>query len=181
MFFKKVQAAQDPGQWIKHYYEEDPAPGATESKKTFTGIEFKVRRIPPGKKMEIERSRRGGTRKIKVFRTGDSEITRDLDKETAAGIDQAIFALVDSKGCKVQIGDDETAKQYRTLLKDESIQAGQMIVLDGRWTNELREDFLADFIDVASWVVARADEFGRATVEEELGKEKTSPSMPSSV
>lgn len=183
MHFRKVgNPDADPGVWVKHYTEERPASGESEPRKVYTGIEFKIRKIPTGKKLEIERRHRGHSRKVKLFRSGDAEVTRELDQEVGSGLEQSVFGLLDSKGCKIEIVDEEAAKLYRGYLKDDLIKPGDVVTLDGRWTQELREDFLLEYLDdVAAWIVARADEIGRAAAKEELGKAKTSPTMPSSV
>jgi hypothetical protein len=192
MLFRKVgNPDTDPGVWVRHYTEDRLKSGETEPKKTYTGIEFKLRRIPPSKKLEIERRHRGQSRKLKIFRSGDAELTRDLDQEAAAGLERAVFALIDSRpdpkvkgaqGCQVEIVDEEGAKLYRGYLQNEQLKKGDIVTLDGRWTKELREDFLSDHLDdVAPWIDARADELGSAAAEDEQGKAKTSPTTPSSV
>lgn len=181
MKFGRAEPETEQGEWVKHYQEQPLRPGEEEPRKVFTGMELKIRRIPSARRLAIARQHGMGSRKVRVFRNGDSEITRDVEKETAIGVAQAVFALVDSRECQVELLDEASAKVYARLLNDASLKKGDVVTLDGRWTKELREDFLSEYVEVAAWIVSRADEIGQVAAEEEQGKGTTSSTTPSSV
>ena len=159
MPFRKV-VDDDPGQWFVYGKDGDK------------DVRFRVRPLPLWKNAEIQRTFEGMTRQVKVDRQGTAETTRNLEKEVGAVLARASYSLIDSENCRVEVPSEKAAQAYRELLKDSSIQAGDVVALDGRWTDELRKDFLTDTasVGVPAWIVERAAEQGSVKVKEEEGK-----------
>ncbi len=74
--------------------------------------------------------------------------------------DKACWAWTGCEGLTVKIADDEAAAQWSQLL-GEPVMAGQTVALDGRLTDPVKRRIFAKDVDLAVWILRRADELAR--------------------
>src|SRR5688572_24015650 len=101
-----------------------------------------VRRIPEDQEKAFRKQFRTQRHKVVRYRKGTQEMDVDTEAERARAAARAAFALVDSENLEVLPGDEGAAKAYSELLGF-PVPVGQPLRLDGRWTPELREHYLA--------------------------------------
>jgi hypothetical protein len=94
------------------------------------------------------------------------------------GLRKAIRALRDSRCWDIRIADEKAATHYSTLLRRQ-VAAGDLVRLDGAWSDDLKRHLLSQFRSLVVWINERADrqliEEAEAEVEEEEGKDANSP------
>jgi hypothetical protein len=123
-------------------------------------VRLRIRRIPfeLGMKLESRYGReelvvnKAGFKRPQRVHTGDEEISILNDK--------ASWAWVGCEGLTVEIADDEAAAQWSQLL-NEPVSAGQTVSLDGRLSEPIKRRLFGKDLDLAVWILKRADEIGK--------------------
>lgn len=134
----------------------------------------KVRRIPKEQLRLIQR-RHSGRKTPMLIKPAGRLLEVDNDKAAAEQIEQACYALVDTRNFDVRAGDDEAAAFYTEALGT-TVKKGDLVRLDGKWTKEVKERLFTANAPFASKVVVLAMTLDRVTKaaieEEEEGKDE---------
>jgi hypothetical protein len=149
--------------------------------------ELRIRRVPYDVAQRI--SKRYGR---ETFTISDGvkrpQIERTLDEQTQWLLDQAVWAWTDAKGLEVEVGDEEGAKLWSGLTKQD-VKAGDAIPLSGAFlTAEVKRRILTqlrpyaqmtdpetakkDRVDIGTFIVLKASLLqtqAQATAEEARG------------
>ena len=137
--------------------------------RTYNGeIAFLIRRIPAAKSREVE-FRHQGRKQSVSYGKGGTRVEFDVEKAGRIASEKATFALLDSKGCEIEAGDDEAAAIWFGLL-GKPVKPGDLVCLDGAWTPEIKGRVFAERPDLATWVVGQADKLNAAAEKDEEGK-----------
>jgi hypothetical protein len=149
---------------VKFYGADDTDPG--EWREWRPGINVKVRRITPAKERSIENRYLGTKRRVR-FRQGVPEQDLDVRKSEEVSREKAIYCMVETEGFELDFGGPQGAESLSKLL-NEKYQEGQVVSLDGRWTDVLKGAIFDGLPDLMNWVVEQAQEMmGRAREEDE--------------
>jgi hypothetical protein len=143
------------GKWRR--YGVDP-----ENKKE---VAFCLRRIPAALEREIEIRHLGRKRQMK-----GGAITFDVVASQKSAVDKAMFILMDSRNCRIEIPDEGEPSAYTQLLGPEAAP-GSTVCLDGKWTDDLKRQFLDDEPEVANWAISESAKDTVKADEDEEGKD----------
>lgn len=152
-------AAVDEGEWFTYHTQ-----GAGDER---VELRFKVRRVPEPVSTRIEFAHLG--RKLRV-RGDRNSWAIDREKQRAVRLDKAAYALVDSENGEVRAADAEAAAFYSAELKVQ-IVAGDLVKLDGRWTDAIRKRVLRESEPLRAWVQEKSEGQALAADEDEEGKD----------
>jgi hypothetical protein len=159
-WFQAIRKTEDAkGEWFVYAEEGDQK------------IEVCIRPLPPGEERRIENKYLGRERKVTFTTEGRQTIT-NADKNVEYHAERALLALVDTRGADITIGDAGAAELWAKAL-GESVSVGQTIVLDGRWTKDVKEQAFADAPEVAMWISLKAASLRVRAAKEEAKKEET--------
>lgn len=126
-------------------------------------VRYKVRAVP----YEVDkRIHREAYRDAKVRHIGRQSASSAIERMQEYTLLRAAYALVDTENFSIEVGDEGAAVLYSKLLGDK-VAAGAEVVLDGKWTDELRKDVLAVVRKRAAWISDKADKLTEAEVEDE--------------
>jgi hypothetical protein len=123
-------------------------------------VRLRIRRIPfeLGLRMESRCGREEMVTNAQGFRC--PQRVHAAADEIAILKDKACWAWTGCDGLTLEIADDEAAAQWSQLL-GEPVMAGQVVTLDGRLTEPAKRRLFAKDLDLAVWLLKRADELGR--------------------
>src|SRR5512138_752521 len=123
-------------------------------------VRLRIRRIPFELGLRMES--RYGREELIVNRQGFKRPQRvhSADEEITILKDKASWAWTGCEGLTIEIADDEAASQWSQLL-GEPVIAGQVVALDGHLTEQVKRRLFAKDLDLAVWILKRADELGR--------------------
>lgn len=160
----KMTQDADAGQWFAFCTEEKKdAAGATmldaKGVPVTETVEFRIRRVPDSKARELNYLIFG--RKVS-YRTDKEE----KDKFLRFNIARAAYALIDSRNCEFEVGDEATAETYAQILGSE-VKVGALVSHDGRWNDELKRFIFSDYVSLMDWILAKADGLQKAGQEDE--------------
>lgn len=145
---------QDPGQWFDFTKGPD-------------GVAFKVRRIPGAVARRIGLSKMGAKRMMTA--KGTPVDTRDV---FAARLAQASYALLDTRNFEVRMGGPKAAERYATAVNDAGIKADDLVKLDARWNDAVKELVLEDWptgVDFIHECLEKLEDQARSVEAEALG------------
>jgi hypothetical protein len=133
-------------------------------------VRFRIRRVPEGKSREIEIRHRGRRTEV-VHRRGEQVTGTDLEKLIDEVWEKARFALLDSERAEIEAADDLAAESYTKAL-GRPVKAGEMVLLDGAWTDAVKDLVFSEYSALVSWINERSQELGglRAAEDAALGK-----------
>ena len=148
-----IKKGSTEGKWFTFRAE-----GAPEDEKP---ARFKVRRVPSGFDRQTYYEVYGKRQEI---RRKDGAVVSDIDVERTQRyqLALAVYALVDS----------ENAEIPGELLP--AGEAGSMVPLDGKWTEEIKRAVFTELPALARWVVECANSLVTQAAEEEASLGKTS-------
>jgi hypothetical protein len=123
-------------------------------------VRLRIRRIPF--ELDLRLESRHGREEFVANRQGFKRPRRvhTSEEEIAILKDKACWAWTDCEGVTVEIADEEAAGQWSKLV-DEPVSVGQVVPLDGRLSDQVKRRLFAKDLDLAVWVLKRADELGR--------------------
>lgn len=150
--------AKDNGSWFT--FSKDGAGNPA--------IEFKVRRVPGAKEREIE-FRILGYKAALRHRRGEALQELDMRKLGDVNVEKAVYALVDSRGCEIDVQTDVDAQLFGKELGT-PVKVGEEISLDTRWTDPLRERVLSEMDALVTWVGRKTKQLEATETEDEEGK-----------
>lgn len=111
------KSENDLGVWFP-FGDAEPAP-----------FEVRVRRIPYSEAQKISK-RYGRETMTVVDGIRRPQIERSLEDTTKWILDQAAWAWVDARGLKLEVADDEAARLWSGLIKND-VKVGEVIELSG--------------------------------------------------
>lgn len=131
-------------------------------------VRFRLRSVPAAFDKQL---RAEFNRGVKADRIGKRSAVELTEKTIDATRRRAAYALVDSEGFVIRIGDAAAAAAYSEVL-GEQLKPEQDVKLDGRWTDAVKELVLTYMPRLAAWLSDKADELlaQEAEEEEDLGK-----------
>lgn len=135
-------------------------------------VRTKVRGIPAS--VEEKMKREVNQEKLTLRNKSGSDYTEtDIDLERSRRLirNRAAFALLDTEGYEVFVGDPEAAAVYTEIL-GKHVEPESTLKLDGLWNPRLRAHVLHEHSDFAVHVVKRVDgdeEEARANEEQLSG------------
>lgn len=140
---------------------------------------FRIRALSARRLQQIDREVFGRVQEL-VARDGARIVEIDAQKVDIARLLKSREALVDSENAEVKVGDGGAASEYQKILPEHagSIQAGGMLLLDGKWSDALKDKILTAHPGLAEWIVERSASLtiqaSKKAIEAEEGKEPTS-------
>lgn len=143
----------DPGEWFT-WREEDGGK-----------LEVKVRRLPPAEERRIDLKHFGKKRQIVYSKKGAMQ-DLDLEASEKANREKASYCMVETRGFEIEVGGPEAEARLKGLIGDE-VKVGQVVKLDGRWTDALKELMFAGLPDLVEWVGSKAKALSGRDEEEE--------------
>lgn len=147
----KLETPDDHGVWISSGQDHGKP------------VRYKIRQIP----FDVDRRlHREAYRKAKVRRIGKESTSAVKERFEDYTLLRAAYALMDTENFSIEIGDAGAAAIYSKLLGQE-IAAGAEVVLDGKWTDELRRDVVRVVRNRAAWIVDQAEKLTEAEIEDE--------------
>lgn len=150
-----IKKGSTEGIWFQ-YKPEGGAPDESPA-------EFLIRRVPTGKDREAYYQHIGKRQEI---RRKEGAIISDANLEAtqAYQLELACYALVDSKGAEIPPG----------IVPGIEPDSHGLVLLDGKWSPEVRRAFFLELPALARWVVEKANSLTVQAAEEEKGLGKTS-------
>ena len=144
----------DPGEW-RDWCE--PQPGEK--------IRAKVRRILPVQQKQILYRHLGKTRRM-TLRKGETGTEWNPEKQERVNRDIATFCLVETEGFELEVPGEGGAALVGGLLNEE-VKSGDVVKLDGRWTDALKSAVFDMFPDFLEWVVETAESMLKSDRQED--------------
>lgn len=142
-------------------------------------VRFRIRALSARRIQQIDREVFGRVQELRG-RDGERILEIDGQKIDLARLQKAREALIDSEHAEIMVGDEGAAAEYRKILPEHagSIAAGQLLLLDGRWSDALRDKVLTSHPGLAEWIVERSGSLtvqaAKKAIKDEEGKEPTS-------
>lgn len=153
---------------------KDPGDKVVLGEDADTGLEvaLMVRRIPESQEREFRRQFR--TSKIRTVRMRNKaqEVDVDTERERDRARARACYALLDSVNFEVLPGDEGAAAKYRALLPGVDVTVGQPLKLDGRWSEQLKDSYLAEHVDLVTSILEHVDDAQAGLVQRNEDLEK---------
>jgi hypothetical protein len=134
--FKDIRPESLTGEWVR--FPDDTS-----------DAELLIRPLPDSKSNEIDLKHYPRRQKVRMTK-GDEplqEVELDRIAFRKASYEKAAFALVDSRGIEIEVGDDPAARFYSRITK-ETANVGDAISLDGKWLPEIKDRIFNDFEQV---------------------------------
>ncbi len=122
-------------------------------------LELLIRHVPSNAMRRIIRKHLG------TKLTPDRAV--DLAKSDRADVERGVLALVDSQGFEIRMGDEEMAARYSSMLGGPAIAKGELVKLDGRWTDAVREEVLWQNVMILNFVLRKSSELSAQLAKEE--------------
>lgn len=143
----------DPGEWFTFREAEGEK------------LEARVRRLPNAERERIERKHFGKVRRLTYTDDGPvQELNRD--KQSAAMRERASYCLIDTRGFELQPGGEDGARRLGDLL-GRKVSVGDVVSLDGQWTDALKDLIFAGMEDLEAWVNERSADIAKRDREQE--------------
>lgn len=117
-------------------------------------VSLRVRRLPPAEERRIDSKHFGHKRRI-TYATKGVQQDLDIEAQGKANTEKAAYCLVDSEGFDLEVAGPEAAQRLGALL-GEKLELGQVIRLDGRWTDALKALVFASLPDLVDFIGGRA-------------------------
>jgi hypothetical protein len=159
----KVKTFGKPeGEWFDFMVVKD-AQG-----KVLETVRVKLRSIPndEGIKMEVEEL---GEEQAVIYRKNRREVHIRPGEHMRLSIRRCLYAWVETENWEVAVPDVEGPKEILLRLNP-AAAIGDLVKLDGKWTDELRHLMLDSDDTLREWVRERIEKIGRAIIQEEQGK-----------
>lgn len=133
------------------------------------GVEFLLRPVPPATYERFERQVDQGLKTRELMGQG-------VDKAKRRGLaltrKAAAYALLDSRGFEFVTRSPEVAAALSAALGS-VIGPGQVVPLDGKWTDEVKEALFRYLPRLAAWIDSTVDDMAVEAVEAENARGKT--------
>lgn len=144
----------DPGEWFVWREEGGEK------------LEVRVRRLPPAEERRIDLKHFGKKRQVTYSKKGAQQ-DLDLEAQDKANREKAAYCMVDSRGFEFEVAGPDAAARLGELL-GEKVAVGQVMKLDGRWTDALKELIFAGLPDLVDWLGEKSKSLmGRDSEEEQ--------------
>lgn len=147
---------------------------------TFRGdVAFRVRALSALRLQQIDREVFGRVQELRA-RDGERVVEMDAQKIALARLIKAREALIDSRNAEVLVGDAGAVAEYQRAIPEHAgaVQAGALLLLDGRWNDTLRDMVLTRHPGLAEWIVEQSSSMTvqavKQAIEDEEGKGPTS-------
>lgn len=148
------------GEWCT--YAVDP--------KTGEKVELQIRPLPAGEDRRMSAKYFGRERKVTWSEEGRTQ-TSNVQRSEEFVRERAILALVETRGAETRVMDAKSAEAYGKVL-GEALEVGQLVTLDGHWTQELKALVFADSPELAVWCSEKATQLRTTAAQEEEKKEE---------
>lgn len=113
-------------------------------------VELRIRTISPGKEREIEFRVFGKVRHLRFDKRGAQQ-EYDTEKQEKASREKAAWCLVDSRGFEAEAAGPAAAAAIGQALGVE-VKSGEIVALDGRWTDRLKGAIFDLFPDLVAFI-----------------------------
>lgn len=152
---------------LKFFGETDPDPGEWFLWREEGGekIEVKVRRIPPSTERSIEFRHFGRKRKVTFSRKGAVQ-DLDVEKQDEVNREKAAECMVETRGFELELAGDSAAQEIGKALGT-TLEAGQVVGLDGKWSDELKAAVFSGLPDLVEWLGEKATSLSRRDERED--------------
>lgn len=148
---KQPRPQQDEGSWIESGQDHGKP------------VRYKIRPIP----LDVDRRlHREAYRNAKVRRIGNESTSTIKERFEEYTFLRAGYALVDTENFAIDCGDVTAAEQYAKQTGG-SVQFETEVLLDGKWTDELKAEVLRIVRKRAAWIASKAEKIIEAEVESE--------------
>lgn len=138
-------------------------------------VEFLLLMLDAEEQRRIDRDALGATTTVQL-RGAVQEIAITRERAYRQELYTSVRMLRDSRGgASIKVGNVEARDFLRRELSDQSIEVGASVVLDGRWSDALRQHVLSESAPLRQWCVKRLREAQAQAIEDEQGKGETSP------
>lgn len=124
-------------------------------------VRFKVRRLSGPEARQIA-YQVGGTRR----QFGQKGTTVDVSKNFQTRLAQGVAMLLDSKNAEWPVS-AEDAGPLREALKKDDLKPGDVVLLDGSWSEQVKRIVLADATAILDFVHKKDEEMEAKADEEE--------------
>jgi hypothetical protein len=125
-------------------------------------VRLKVRTLTP---QEVEATRREAFGRLKGRQLGKELAFRLLERTEAETVERAIREVLDSENFTIGIVKGDEALYSKALGKP--VQAGEDVLLDGHWTDEVKRDVFENIDGLAARVDNKVAKLVLAEAEEE--------------
>ncbi len=148
----KLLTKEDPGEWV--FWGNDPDNGKP--------ISLRIRRPEPGYN---RRALKAVYRNMRHEQVAKQTEAQRVDQGFDFTIEKAAHVLLDSRNFSA-VATPETEAQLG--------KPGTEIVLDGKWTDEIKRAVLASMPEsFAAWIIKKADELASVEAEAEAAAEES--------
>ncbi|KKK51726.1 hypothetical protein LCGC14_3112080 [marine sediment metagenome] len=152
---------------LKFFAETDVDPGEffTWREEGSEKIEVRVRRIPPAREKAIEFRHFGRKRRV-TFSKGGARQDLDIQKQEDVNREKASYCLVETKGFELEVAGPGAADQIGRLLS-EKFEPGQVVSLDGKWTDALKDAMFDGLLDLVGWLAEKVEKLSDRDQQED--------------
>jgi hypothetical protein len=126
-------------------------------------VRYRIRPIPLETERRLYRKVYGSTKGRKQKKRSMAAGLELMEEHTQL---RAAFALVDTENFSVELGDDAAATAYGQLIGQQLVK-GTEVLLDGKWTDELRRRVLRLARKRAAWISNKADSLREREIEDD--------------
>lgn len=125
-------------------------------------VRLKVRTLKPAEEQECRREAYG---RLRGRQLGKEPAVKLFERAEAETIERAIKETLDSENFTVRLGEGDVELYARELAG--KVQAGEEVLLDGRWTEALRRDLFETTPGLAKRVDDKVSKLVLGELEEE--------------
>ena len=142
---------------LKFYGNDDTDPGEwfTWRESDEEKVEAQIRRIPPARERAIEFRHFGRKRQVTFSRKGAVQ-DLDVSKQDEVNKEKAAYCLVDTRGFEVELAGAGAASQIGAALGNGNLAPGEVVKLDGKWTEPLKAVIFEGLPSFVDWIAERA-------------------------